>query len=118
MTDYIEEMMQTAGVEPYPQEILFPNEYEYPMFTPEKQLEIIKLIVNISTEHTYPLIIDKDDWDKDCYNFRSEYINDEDEEAVKDVVNPDFTQALAQLTTKLMNAGELDKKKVKEILEK
>lgn len=31
---------------------------------------------------------------------------------------PDFTQALAQLTTELMNAGELDKEKVKEILEK
>lgn len=34
-----------------------------------------------------------------------------------EVNGKDFTQALTQLTTELMNAGELDKQNVKEILE-
>lgn len=66
-------------------------ELKYPDFTAEKQLEIIKLI-------------------RDSYYLHRFYY------AVGDT-NKDFTQALAQLTTKLMNTGELDKQKVKEILE-
>ncbi len=100
MTNYIEKMMRTAGVEQYPQEILLPNEYEYPDFTAEKQLQIIKLLNDTSDLHC-------------VHNTLSSLT---EEEAIE-VYNEDFTQALAQLTTELMNAGKLDKKKVKGILE-
>ncbi len=101
MIKLIEEMMKSAGVEPeiykssgrdWDDEGLaswYIDEY-YPDFTPEKQLEIIKLIL----EDNYMLLKPKE----------------------KD--NLSFAQALAQLTTELMKAGGLDKKKVKEILER
>lgn len=105
MTDYIEEMMRTAGVDYYDRYYNCKNDKEgicdtdccflcdeseevycYPDFTSAKQLEMIKLIGWAS-----PKDIERE--------------------------NQDFTQTLAQLTTELMNAGELDKQKVKEILE-
>ncbi len=121
MTNHIEEMMRTAGLKPmwiareeigtdidgYPifGETKYFTTYEeankygyvpcdeeqdlsYPKFTSSKQLEIIKLIGN-----KLPV----------CFDFQES--------------NPDFSQALAQLTTELMRAGEVDKEKVKEILE-
>lgn len=88
-----------------------PPELKYPIFTPEKQLEIIKLIGKFETSFTIYSIPYEDEgfhWyvlipNGNC-NFCCQHKN--------------FTQALAQLTTELMNAGELDKEKVKEILEK
>lgn len=80
----------------------------YPDFSVEKQLEIIKLIMKtgnltfsdakipIPSRKNKPISI----WCNDGVAY-SDY----------------FTQALAQLTTELMNADELDKTKVKEILE-
>lgn len=137
MTNQIELMMETAGVEARCQTEdgtgckyclkdysckLHRNRTEcsymlngwdfnyYPDFTAEKQLEIIKLIIDKC--HTFDIFkgFSKDavfhigaieEWSEYKYNGE----------------NQDFTQALAQLTTKLMKAGELDKEKVKEILE-
>ena len=127
MTNCIEEMMETADVcgdsicsncdrnAPGDTLGLFCNgcmsidEMIYPDFTAEKQLEIIKLIGKFKDFNCFfdnrsrrwffsaglelPV----------CFDFQEE--------------NTDFTQALAQLTTELMNAGKLDKEKVKEILE-
>jgi len=117
MTDYIEEMMKTAGVN------LFLDckrcgaknfalalcievncKATYPCFTPEKQLDIIKLIVS---ETIQTIEIDK------VGNFYTVETLEYSFEPIQD-----FTQALAQLTTKLMKANELDKQKVKEILER
>lgn len=119
MTDYVTEMMETAGIKPkiiasytfkcgYNKKQYEKDIIEYPDFTAEKQLELIKLIALFDFEIS--IDIDK----KSTYLFatpntlRGEQIS---------VENNDFTQALAQLTTELMNAGELDNEKVKEILE-
>ncbi len=129
MTNHIEEMMKTAGVEARCQTEdgtgckyclkgysckLHRNRADcfymldgwdfnyYPDFTAEKQLEIIKLIAK-DMIHIQPYPCENKDW----------WLNSCSAEGV----HTDFTQALAQLTTELMNAGELDKSKVKEILE-
>jgi len=124
MTDYIEEMMKTAGVEPtityfaavnpYSETSLAKSVTEKRSFTPEKQLEIIKLIATNKIGEDYRNIaFDKDEINDKWYfsvNIHKKvnaYISN----------NLDFSQALAQLTTELMKAGELDKEKVKEILE-
>lgn len=132
MADFITEMMKTAGVETHPMGCTNddvneytnyisndcegdyedctwydPDEY-YPYFTAEKQLELIKLIalfdfeisIDIDKESTYLFATPN--------TLRGEQIS---------VENDDFTQALAQLTTELMKAGELDKEKVKELLQ-
>ncbi len=124
MTNYIEVMMRTAGVEK--EEIKTPGrdwdneglaswyiEYVYPDFTPEKQLEIIKLI---ASKETYSdkgvelgMYYENNSWGIELWT-KGGY-------TVIEFRNKHFTQALAQLTTGLMMAGELDKEKVKEILE-
>lgn len=142
MTNYIEEMMRTAGVKPkyiYTVKgqsttlrveanwliwkfkdrkkksvfkVVKVNKYN-PDFTAEKQLEIIKLMIVLAERTHSQLQIEKKD------NVWIMYIigYDSDFEGTYSVQSQDFTQALAQLTTELMNAGELDKTKVKEILE-
>lgn len=145
MTDYIEELMRTARVEPtykepiccqdrrqvYGLNCLVCMKYDedngrclanliYPDFTTAKQLEIENLIIN----HKFPV-----------YDFNQEketlqytpfgYFIENNKIAVmagsgsslKKAIAKDRTQALAQLTTELMKAGELDKEKVKGVLE-
>lgn len=119
MTNPIEEMMKTAEVNG---EIIscdkncpnykfntacysdnkgnIPCPVRYPDFTAEKQLEIIKLLSKKK------ITIGSDDglfW----FNISGYY----------PFFKADFTQALARLTLDLMNDEELDKSKVKEILE-
>lgn len=121
MTNYIEEMMKTADCK---KQIMcewtckdaekcnascehFETKQDvYPPFTAEKQLEVIKLITQNGTLSTLQIeyYIKEKDYKLSTYQKVSNY-------------NQDFTQALAQLTTELMNAGELDKEKVKGILE-
>lgn len=119
MTNHIEEMLKTAGLEGEfyatwdSQETQMKNFQEwtkYPDFTAEKQLEIIKLIIDKC--HTLDIF---KGWAKgSIYYFGS---MEEGNMYRYNGRNKDFTQALAQLTTELMNAGELDKSKLKEILE-
>jgi len=119
MTNYIDEMMKTAGVKgkwiKYETEttdgcINLGSKLTYPDFTAEKQLEIIQLIVNkCNTLDIFKGFSKDSDFRIGAIENWSEY--------KYNGCNPDFTQALAQLTTELMNSGELDKKKVKEILE-
>lgn len=80
---------------------------EYPDFTAAKQLEIIKLICQL------------DEFSFQCYLIpgSNQWVMEVLEIGISTVNNTDFAQSLAQLTTELMNAGELDKEKVKEILE-
>lgn len=115
--NYIDEMMKRAGVS----ETDIPNgadDYTYgywlangcPPFTAEKQLEIIKLIC--ISEYEFTLDIQN----KKCFLFATPYrFIDQGEQ--RECADNDFAQALAQLTTELMNAGELDKEKVREVLE-
>lgn len=82
---------------------------EYPDFTAEKQLEIIKLIglergFKIIPNEGYDYMLSEDTYAKYELNKQGYSMTD-------------FTQALANLTTELMNAGDLDKEKVKGILE-
>lgn len=120
MTDYIENMMKTAGVVllktiVYPTRIDMYKEtnsktiYSFPNFTSAKQLEIIKLIV----DKCHTLDIFKGFSKDSAYNIGA--IEEWSEYKYKSE-KQDFPQALAQLTTELMKAGELDKSKVKEIL--
>lgn len=132
MINYIEEMMETAGVNLV---VKYPNlnftevsntftqaqyaEENYPAFTAEKQLEIIKLIIENNGFCGFTNFRDKDKWSISCgFTFP---IGPKPEKGIN--FNPTFRkcetfdQALAQLTTELINAGELDKKKVKGILE-
>lgn len=122
MTNYIEEMMKTAGVElikrvkecwhcPYYSSkgcCMDCQDFKYPDFTAEKQLELIKLIglcdYNISI---YEKVKGAISIAAEPNTFKYSY----------NATAQDFSKALAQLTTDLMNAGELDKEKVKEILE-
>lgn len=132
MTNHIEQMMATAGIEEritvlgcavsiYDSDC---NKKEtgkcakcefaqiqnlgYPDFTAEKQLEIIKLIglsdYNISiykkVEGTISIAAEPNTY-KYSYSATAQ----------------DFSLVLAQLTTELMKAGELDKEKVKGVLE-
>lgn len=142
MTDYIVEMMETAGIEINKDSSYVCNSYQngycerfnhkcelgrtecslydykkdtYPPFTAEKQLELIKLLSKNRIGKDYKILeIDRDEIDN-LYYFS--LTNKEDKCQSTYVSNKDFTQALAQLTTELMNAGQLDKEKVKEILQ-
>lgn len=131
MTNYIEEMMKTAVVEkvlkhhkcdicPYLKCGRFYCEsLQYPDFTPKKQLEIIKLIIETQGFCGFANFLDNDKWSISCginfpvgpnpimgINFNPTFRKCET-----------FEQAIAQLTTELMKASVLNKKKVKEILE-
>lgn len=122
MTDYIEEMMKTAGIS----ETDIPNYLSvgafnywringYPDFTAEKQLELIKLLSKNRIGKDYKILeIEQDEIDNLCY---FSLTNKDNRCQSTYVSNQDFIQALAQLTIKLMNAEKLDKEKVKEILE-
>lgn len=142
MTDYVTEMMETAGCKTYPRGCTNddineytnyisndcegdcedctwydPDEY-YPDFTAEKQLEIIKLIIETQGFCGFTNFRDNDKWSISCgFNFPVG-----PNPAMGINFNPTFRkcetleQALAQLTTELMNAGELDKEKVAKIL--
>lgn len=81
------------------------TELFYPSFTAEKQLEIIKLIAQESILKMLSMPISKS-WEISVGP------------SGKYGGNMDFTQAIAQLTTELMKLGELDKEKVKEVLER
>jgi len=112
MTNYIDEMIKTAGVKgkwiKYETEttdgcINLGSKLTYPDFTAEKQLEVIKLIANEQDFYFYGSGISVQAGD--------------DAKEFEVLIKKNFPEALAQLTTELMNAGELDKEKVKEILE-
>ena len=117
MTNHIEEMMRTAGVEKNDCEncdqvvnidcLLYGCDKQgFPDFTAEKQLEVIKLIGSEGLLRMLLMPISKN-WEISAgYLGKYEYGS-----------NIDFNQALAELTTELMKAGELDKEKVKGILE-
>lgn len=110
MTNYIEEMMKTAGVDLMhldcekcgAQRFALGQCAEtncqsiHPDFTAEKQIEIIKLLGRL---RSFEYLGETLDWELDRYS-------------------SNFAQTLAKITTQLMNAGELDKQKVKEILKK
>lgn len=123
MTNYIEEMMQTAGGSDchycaYQREECGCNYCDtviYPTFTPAKQLEIIKLIMPELKTKWGSLSFDKEN-DKYCATFITHERLTKGEHGLYGN-NKDFAQALAQLTTELMKTGELDKEKVKEILQ-
>lgn len=88
------------------------DEPEYPPFTAEKQLEIIKLI---SSNH-YLSTIEYDDGSR---GFTVEYYKtDKNDSWVCHVVEANFDEALAQLTIELLKLNELDNRAVKEILER
>lgn len=128
MTDYIKQMMKTAGIpirkikpfycvknqENIPCELCIEkygmclSQREiYPDFTAEKQLKLINLIrlndcdITIYTRPNNHIAISTQP-----HAFKLSY----NASAFK------FEEALAQLTTQLMNAGELDKEKVREYL--
>ena len=121
MTNFIEEMMKTAGVTKHTIEIctkICPTknlaceerteinlETTHPDFTAEKQIEVIKLLA------TNNIAFKKSDinngWVFATFAKKGYAISE----------NQNFTQALAEFTTNLMDKGELDKQKVKEILE-
>lgn len=125
MTNHIEEMMRTAGIEGSIisgtlcntvigkiDRILFTK---YPDFTGAKQLEIIKLILladNIDYLEPYYSEI------MNSYVFECFSLPELGVRSSWAAQNKDFALALAELTVMLMNAGELDKQKVKEILER
>lgn len=96
MTNNIEEMMKAAGLE-----------CSTP-FTPAKQLELIKLIVDeckdikISKFQDTYTIGAVEDW--------GDYIHNSGE-------LKDFTETIAQITCTLIRFNELDKSEVKRILE-
>lgn len=76
---------------------------EYPPFTAEKQIELIKLIAK---RNIFKLGYIDDKYI--CYGNNDEYAYQMD---------IDFTEALAGLALQLIEAGELDKDEIRRILE-
>lgn len=88
----------------------------YPHFTAEKQIELIKLISTNKIDKNYKILeIDKDEIDSLFYFSLSDR---EDRCQSIYVSDKDFAQALAKLTIALFTTGNLDKEKIKEILER
>ena len=118
MTNYIEELMKAAGVDRLPKPC---NECEhymdcgsgcqtpYPVFTPAKQLELIKLIV----EKCQEIKIYKNKY-IDSFLFQAQESWGEYEYKA-DVEN--FDSCLAALILELLKNNELNKSEVKRILE-
>lgn len=86
-------------------------EKKYPDFTPEKQLELIKLIVNTKKVECFYIQKRKNDFKISCLlettNFAASVI----------ATDPVMEVALAKLLIKLLTKNELDKSEVKKILE-
>lgn len=122
-----EEMMKTAGVETKPKCTkerkcedyncinCDKQGYKLPHCTAEKQLELIKLIMTADNidylEQSYNRIMKV--FMLECRAFPKIVGIGE----LWETQNKDYDLALAELVTMLMNAGELDKEKVKRILE-
>ena len=141
MTNHIEQLMKAAGVEPYkrsyfeckggrsticlcPQigienawckdecgEMQEKVEYLYPAFTPEKQIELIKLIVNAKKVECFFIQTNKKFYKISCLlettNFVASVIG----------TDPALNIALAKLLIKLLTKNALDKSEVRGILE-
>lgn len=82
----------------------------YPDFTAEKQLEVIKLIGKVKDFNCFFSSSDREWYLSAGLELPISFDLQESD--------TDFTQALAQLATELMKAGELDKEKVKEVLKR
>lgn len=130
MTDYIENMMKTARIKPcYQKRIECKDGYEighscnnppciscdkavfedvYPVFTAEKQIYIIILIGQKYKFTTFSKIFSNNSVVYQC--------RIKQPTLYRIAEDSNFAQALARLTTELMNAGELDKERIKEIL--
>lgn len=106
MTNHVNELMKAAGVEKMPVK-------GYPLFTPEKQLELIKLILkdekNYSLEQRFGEV-----WD--CYAFDWTDATDAYADCIT-VSNECYELALAELVLILINENKLDKSEVRRILE-
>lgn len=89
------------------------NRFEkvYPDFTPEKQLELIKLLVNTKKVECFYIQKRKNDFKISCLlettNFAASVI----------ATDPAMDTALAKILIKLIQKSELDKSEVKRILE-
>lgn len=89
---------------------------QYPDFTPEKQLEVIKLITSTSIKNDnsdnnapcYIHALNPNLYEKDRWAIGTDYLLEQDET---------FENALAKAVTALINENELDKQEVKRILE-
>lgn len=128
MTDYVEQMMKTAGVN------LLPLDCEkcgaqrfalgqcantdckriYPDFTAEKQLELIKLVGKSICQNNYTLELETDEIEK---FYILSLITQRSRIREFNVFGTDFSQVFAQLATELIKRDKLDKEKVKEILQ-
>lgn len=132
MTDFIKRMMRTAGVQKYFNHykcrkgtsvfgcpVFFCKDcdgtknlkkvYTYPDFTADKQLELMMLIVE---QHEHIVI------NSALVDNKPGFLITKDSPFLYNIgAHTDFTQALADLILELMKTGELDKKKVKEILQ-
>ena len=135
MTNYIEQLMKAAGVEPekrfkeckenakykglctkYPciecESSFFVD--KYPDFIPEKQLELIKLIMksgNIDNTHQYYYEISK------MFVFECRSLPELGTYNQWSTQNVNYELALAELVLVLISENELDKSEVKRILE-
>lgn len=83
----------------------------YPAFTPEKQIELIKLIVNTKKNESFYVQKNKKGYRLSCL------IDTGNIETVVQVTNSDFDIALAQLIINLIIRQWIDKSEVKRILE-
>lgn len=128
MIDYIEEMMKTAGVKKNNcgncnQELdafcLMDgcDKKGFPDFTAEKQQKLIKLMCDLPYSADFKFEISKQD--EDWIVTREIPIKEKETTACYAYSgrSKNFAEALAEVVKDLMNAGELDKQKVKEILE-
>ena len=138
MTNNVNELMKAAGVKPYkhtyfeckggrstislcPQlgdpekwceneceEMQEKQEFLYPAFTPAKQLELIKLLVDMCKDIKISKF--QDTYSIGAFEDWGDYIHNSGE-------LKDFTETIAQITCTLIRFNELDKAEVKKILE-
>lgn len=87
---------------------------EYPVFTPEKQLELIKLILkadNVDSFSQYYSEVLK------AFVFTCKSLPEMNTYNVWESINTDYALALAELVLRLIEENQLDKSEVRRILE-
>lgn len=103
MGNHIEQLMKTAGVEKMPVK-------GYPLFTPSKQLELIKLI-GTGNGINWSFTLSK------YHLFKKWTFTATINTGVTEIEHANFDQGLAELVLVLINENKLDKSEVKKILE-
>ena len=99
----VAKLYENAGIEPYKFDGVYYHHIEYPLFTAEKQLNIVKFLLNKSVYY-------------DTYGDREYWFHLSDE--IENSKYREFDEAIAECINKMWeNLRDYEKVQIKEILE-